>query len=38
MDGGQFVSFDDDKLMGIKLDYILEDELCGTLFWEITMD
>jgi chitinase len=36
--GGHFVSYDDEESMGIKLDYVLENELGGAMFWEITAD
>jgi chitinase len=36
--GGHFVSYDDEESMGIKLDYIIENELGGAMFWEITAD
>ena len=36
--GGHFVSYDDPESLGIKIDYILENELGGAMFWEITGD
>ena len=35
---GHFVSFDNEESIGIKMDYILENELGGAMFWEITGD
>ncbi len=35
---GHFVSYDNEESIGIKMDYILENELGGAMFWEITGD
>jgi GH18 family chitinase len=35
---GHFVSYDDEESMGIKMDYIIENELGGAMFWEVTAD
>ena len=36
--GGHFVSYEDAESLGLKIDYILENELGGAMFWEITAD
>ena len=36
--GGHFVSFDDEESMSLKMEYIIENELGGAMFWEITAD
>ena len=38
MHGGHFVSYEDEQSLELKIDYILEKQLGGVMFWEITAD
>ena len=35
---GHFISYEDEESLGFKLDYVLEQELGGVMFWEVTAD
>lgn len=36
--GGTFITYDDHESMGIKADYILQKQLRGAMFWELSGD
>ena len=38
LQGGMFITYDDRESMGIKADYILQKDLRGAMFWELSGD
>ena len=35
---GHFISYEDEESLGFKLDFVLEQELGGVMFWKVTGD
>ncbi len=38
IESGHFISCDDEASMGVKVDYVNENDLGGIMLWEITAD